>query len=146
MHAYSRLKRLLNQQRLSVPELHRRIRSRGLAVNVKSLYRLKDDSQPIDRLDMRIAGAICEVCGVRLSDWIVFEEDSGTLRSLTAEQQSRLAILMAGNNQGHLKDVERDELRALVREAEEVTVANARLLAQQQQQLERDPEGVSLAS
>lgn len=80
---------------------------------------------------MRIAGAICEVCAVRLSDWIVFEDDSRTLRSLTAEQQARLTALMIGNNQGLLTDVERDELRALVGEAEEVTLANARLLAQQ---------------
>ena len=146
MNAYSRLRRLLTQQHLSVPELHRRIRAQGVAVNVKSLYRLKNDSQPIDRLDLRIAGAICQVCAVRLSDWIVFEEDSGTLRSLTAAQQARLATLMSGNNQGVLTDAERDELRALVREAEEVTLTNARLLAQQQHQLPWEPGSVGLAS
>jgi len=32
MNAYSRLKRLLIQQKLSIPELHRRIRSQGLAL------------------------------------------------------------------------------------------------------------------
>jgi hypothetical protein len=61
MHAYSYLKRLLKQQEISVPELHRRIRTQGLRVNLKSLYRLSDDTQPVDRLDMRVAGAICAI-------------------------------------------------------------------------------------
>jgi hypothetical protein len=136
MNAYSRLKRLLKQRRMTVPELHRRMRTVGLYVNVKSLYRLSKDNQPVDRLDMHVAGAICRVCAVPLSDWIVFEEESVTLRTLHAESQIRLDDLMEKNNAGSLTDRERDELRALVREAEEITLANARLLAQQQQQLE----------
>jgi len=136
MNAYSHLKRLLKQQQLSVPELHRRMRAQGLNVNVKSLYRLSDDSQPVDRLDMRVAGAICQVCAMPLSDWIVFEETAGTLRVLPPEKQIRLDTLMTRNNLGSLTEQERDELQALVREAEEVTVVNARLLAQQRQRLE----------
>src|SRR5438477_6456689 len=132
MNAYSRLKSLLKQQRISVPELHRRIRTLGFHVNVKSLYRLSNDSQPVDRLDMRVAGAICQVCAVPLSDWIVFEEEAGTLRTLAAEKQTRLNTLMTKNNAGTLTDRERDELQGLVREAEEITLANARLLAHQQ--------------
>ena|SRR5579871_2857641 len=146
MNAYSRLKRLLKQQRLSVPELHRRMRAQGLYVNIKSLYRLSDDSQPVDRLDMRVAGAICQVCAVPLSDWIVFEDEKETLRTLAAEKQTRLDILMTQNNAGALTDREREELRVLVREAEEITLANARLLARQQQRLEPVPVGVNRAS
>lgn len=136
MNAYSRLKRLLKQQRMSVPELQRRMRSQGLHVNVKSLYRLSDDSQPVDRLDMRVAGAICQVCAVPLSDWIVFEEETASLRTLAAEKQNRLDALMTKNNAGSLTATEREELQALVREAEQITLTNARLLAQQQQRLE----------
>lgn len=136
MNAYSRLKHLLKQQRMSIPELHRRMRNQGLHVNVKSLYRLSKDSQPVDRLDMRVAGAICQVCAVPLSDWIVFEEETGSLRTLALEKQSRLDALMTKNNAGSLTPIERDELQTLVHEAEQITLANARLLAQQQQRLE----------
>lgn len=136
MNAYSRLKRVLKQQRISVPELQRRMRNQGLHVNVKSLYRLSDDSQPVDRLDMRVAGAICQVCAVPLSDWIVFEEEIASLRTLAADKQNRLDALMTKNNAGSLTVTEREELQVLVQEAEQITLTNARLLAQQQQRLE----------
>ena len=135
MHAYSYLKRLLHQQRLSVPELQRRIQGQGMNVNLKSLYRLTDDRQPVDRLDMRVAGAICLVFAVPLSEWIVFEEESQTLHTLLPERQARLGTLMAKNNEGVLDASERAELETLVREAEEVTLTNARLLSQQCQRL-----------
>lgn len=135
MHAYSRLKRLLKLQRMSVPELHRRMGTQGFHVNLKSLYRLSDDTQPLDRLDLRVAGAICQVCATPLSDWIVFEEETDSLRTLGVEKQKRLSALMTQNNAGSLTEQERTELKALVHEAEEITLTNARLLAQQQQRL-----------
>lgn len=135
MNAYSRLKRVLKQKQLSVPELHRRIRGRGLQINVKSLYRLSDEEQPVERLDMRVAGAICQVCAVPLSDWIVFEEEENKFRTLEADKQARIDGLMARNNAGQLIETERHELQALVREAEEITLANARLLTAQRQRL-----------
>ncbi|WP_394796345.1 helix-turn-helix domain-containing protein [Armatimonas sp.] len=146
MHAYSYLKRLLKQQEISVPELQRRIRTQGLSVNLKSLYRLSDDTQPVDRLDMRVAGAICSVFSVRLSDWIVFQEESQMLHTLAPQKQSRLDTLMGKNNQGELTATEREELRALVREAEEMMLVNARLLSQQQQRLKPEVLGSSVAS
>lgn len=139
MHAYSHLKRILKQQRLSVPELHRRIHTSGLRVNVKSLYRLSDEHQPVERLDLRVAGAICQVCAVPLSDWIVFEPDDGRLRALDADKQARLEALMARNNAGPLTNAERDELQILVREAEEITLANGRLLVAQRRRLDPPP-------
>ena len=145
MNAYSRLKRLLKKQRTSIPELQRRMRTQGYFVNVKSLYRLSDDTHPVDRLDMRVAGAICRVCAVPLSEWIVFEEETGSLRALASEKQGRLQTLMTKNNAGSLIEREREELQALVREAEEITLANARLLAQQQQRLEPASAGAGSA-
>ena len=135
MYAYSHLKSLLKKQHLSVPELYRRIRVEGLKVNVKSLYRLSNDNHPVDRLDMRVAGAICQVCAVPLSDWIVFEEETQTLRTLVPQKQRCLENLMAKNNEGTLTEAEREELRSLVREAEEITLANAHLLSRQYQSL-----------
>lgn len=135
MHAYSHLKRILEQQKLSISELHRRIRGRGLRINIKSLYRLSDEHEPVTRLDMRVAGAICDVCAVPLSEWIVFAEVAGSLRTLASDQQERLEALMAKNNAGQLTDTERNELKTLVRAAEGITLANARLLVSQRQQL-----------
>lgn len=135
MFAYSRLKSILEQRRWSVPELHRRIRSTGHRVNVKSLYRLSDEEQAVERLDMRVAGAICRVCEVPLSDWIVFDEHTEGLRTLADDRQARLDGLMSRNNAGWLTEPERRELEQLVREAEEITLANARLLTAQRRRL-----------
>ena len=137
--AYSRLKRLLKQQQLSVPDLHRRMRSRGFRVNIKSLYHLSDEDQPVQRLDMRVAGAICQVCAVPLSEWIVFEQDDGRLRTLAPDRQERLDLLMAQNSAGPMTQAERSELQTLVREAEEITLSNARLLVEQRHRLARSP-------
>jgi hypothetical protein len=120
---------------MTVPELQRRIRQRGMNINLKSLYRLSDEHKPLERLDMRVAGAICDVCDVSLSDLITFEAQTGNLHSLSDAKQQRLDSLMAGNNAGTLTEAEREELRALVREAEEITLRNARLLQEQQRQL-----------
>jgi hypothetical protein len=142
MNAYSCLKRILQQQKLSIPELHRRILGRGLRINIKSLYRLSDENQPVARLDMRVAGAICQVCAVPLSAWIVFDEDEGRLRALASDQQQRLEVLMAKNNAGQMTDSERNELQSLVRAAEEITLANARLLVAHRRQLASTPSEV----
>jgi hypothetical protein len=133
--AYSRLKGILKQQRMSIPELNRRIRASGMEVNVKSLYRLSREDHPLERLDMRVAGAICQACSVPLSDWIVFERESDPLRSLPADKQARLDRLMILNNSGQISPAERAELRTLVLEAEEITLANARILAAQRRRI-----------
>jgi hypothetical protein len=135
VQAFSRLKRVLGEQELTVPELHRQIKQRGGRVNLKSLYRLSNDRQPLQRLDLRVAAVVCEVCRIPLSELIAFEAPRGKLRRLPAAKQKRLDTLMAGNNQGSLTEAERKELRTLVREAEEVMLDNARTLAGQRQQL-----------
>ena len=68
------------------------------------------------------------------------------LHSLAPQQQSRLDTLMGKNNQGELTAPEREELRTLVREVEEVMLANARLLSQQQQRLKPEVLGSGVAS
>lgn len=133
VQAYSQLRRVLGEQNLTVPELHRRIGRRGLRVNLKSLYRLNDDRRPLERLDLRVAGAVCHVCRIPLSDLITFETPRRKLKRLPAARQRRLDQLMAKNNEGQLTETEREELRALVREAEEITRDNARLLAEHRQ-------------
>ena len=135
VHAFSRLKRVLNEQNMTVPELHRRLRGRGLRVNVKSLYRLSNDRRPLQRLDLRVAGAICQVFSLPLTELVAFAEPQRKLRRLAAAKQKRLDALMGKSNNGTLTNAEAAELRTLVREAEEIMLDNARQLAEQRQQL-----------
>jgi hypothetical protein len=135
VQAYSRLKRVLDEQNSTVPELHRRMREQGLRINLKSLYRLRNDRQPLERLDLRVAGAICQVLDLPLSELIVFEAPRRKLRRLVSAKQKRLDALMAKSNDGRLTNVEAQELRTLVREAEEVMLDNARQLAEQRHKL-----------
>jgi hypothetical protein len=135
VQAFSRLKRVLDEQNMTVPQLHRCLRERGLHVNLKSLYRLNNDQQPLQRLDLGVAGAICQVFTLPLSELIAFEAPQHKLRRLSAAKQKRLDRLMAKNNEGSLTDAERHDLQALVREAEAVMLANARQLARQRREL-----------
>jgi phage-related protein len=87
-----------------------------------------------------VAGAICEVCSVKLNDLIIFETVVENLRRLEAKKQKRLSTLMAKNNDGLLTPQEREELQALVREVEELSLQNARVLDRQRHLLEdREP-------
>jgi hypothetical protein len=135
--AYSGLKQVLAEQGITVPELARRIRRRGQHVNLKSLYRLSNDRQPLERLDLRVAGVICQVCQVALSELITFDKPRLRLRRLPAGKQRRLDVLMAKNNDGQLTRPEQGELQGLVREAERITLENARTLAGQRRELAR---------
>jgi hypothetical protein len=135
LHAYSRLKQLLSEQKLTIPELHRQIQEQGLSVNRKSLYRLSNDRQPVERLDLRVAGVICEVCRVPLSELIAFEARRPRLRRFAVAKQKRLDFLMTKNNDGRLTRTEQAELEGLVREAEQLTLENARTLASQRREL-----------
>jgi hypothetical protein len=70
-----------------------------------------------------------------LSDLITFESPTLRLRRFSAAKQKRLDTLLTKNTEGKLAKGEAAELRALVREAEEMTLTNARILAKQRQRL-----------
>ncbi len=135
VQAFSQLKRVLVERRLSVPQLQRRLEEHGLSVNLKSLYRLAKDDQPLERLNLRVAGMICQVCDVPLSKLIAFELAETRLRRLSTAKQSRLDALMDKNNEGLLTSGERKELKAMVRDAEEIALSNARKLAGERREL-----------
>jgi hypothetical protein len=135
VQAYSQMKRILDKSGMTVPELHRRIEKEGTKINLKSLYRLSNDHEPVERLDLRVAGVICQVCKVSLSDLITFEAPTLRLQQFSAAKQKRLDTLLTKNREGKLAKGEAAELRVLVREAEEMTLANARILAKQRQRL-----------
>jgi hypothetical protein len=136
--AYSRLQKILEEKRLSVPELHRRLQQQDRGVNIKSLYRLNDARQPLARLDLRVAGAICQLCDVTLADLVDFSGQGAKFAALAADKQDRLDRLMEKNNQGKLSRKEQRELQDLVRETQELTLHNARILAEQQRRLNRE--------
>jgi Cro/C1-type HTH DNA-binding domain len=135
VHAFSQLKRVLRERKLSVPQLQRRLEEHGLIVNLKSLYRLTKDDQPLERLNLRVAGMICQVCDVPLSKLIAFESAEIRLHRLSAAKQKRLDALMDRSNQGRLTSAECTELKTLVRDAEEISLSNARKLASQRRSL-----------
>jgi hypothetical protein len=125
VQAFSRLKRVLGERGMSVPELRQRLQQQGLSVNPRSLYRLLKEDRPLVRLNLRVAGMICQVCEVPLSKLIAFETTEARLRHLPAARQRRLDALMAGHNEGRLTSAERRELQDLVREAEEIALSTA---------------------
>jgi hypothetical protein len=129
VQAFSQLKRVLGERGMSVPELRRRLEQQGLSVNSRTLYRLVKDDEPLERLNMRVAGMICQVCDVPLSRLIAFERIEPRMRRLSAAKQHRLDALMDGNNEDRLTPDQRRELQGLVREAEETALSNARKLA-----------------
>lgn len=134
VQAYSRLKQVLRKRQMTVPELHRLLKQGGMSVNLKSLYRLNQEHQPVERLDMRVAGAICQLCKVPLSDLVTFETTT-RLQRFSSVKQRRLDTLMSKNTEGKLTTSEAEELRALVQEAEEMALTNARVLAKQRHRL-----------
>jgi DNA-binding Xre family transcriptional regulator len=134
--AYSRLKFLLEERALSRAELQRRLLARERHFNAKTLYRLADPDQPLERIDLRVAGAICRVLGIGLGDLIVFAEPAASmLETLSDRDQERLEQLMARHNEGQLAADELGELGALVERAETLARANARRLAEHRRRL-----------
>ncbi len=133
VQAFSRLKSLLEKRRLTLTELRQRLEQAGVRTGQRSLSRLGDETQPLERLDLRIAGAICQVCDVPLTDLIVFRSEEG-FRRLSPTKQKRLDWLMDGNNNGTLTETELEELRRLAHECEEMTLHNAQFLATQHQE------------
>ncbi len=129
VRAFSQLKRVLDERKMTVPDLRKRLTERGVRVGLRSLNRLTDETNPLGRMDLRVAGAICQVCRVPLSGLIVFDHPRVALRRLGREKQKRLDALMARNSAGQLSAAERGELRRLVGEAERVALGNARRLA-----------------
>src|SRR6266481_5592705 len=128
VHAYSQLKRILRSRQMTVPQLKKQIEERGQRINIKSLYRLSQEADPDERLDLRLAGMICKVCKINLADLIAYQQDRPKLRRFPNAQQRRLTYLMNKNNEGDLNQSERKELETLVHEAQIMTLENARTL------------------
>ena len=124
------MRTLLAERNLTVIDLHEKLAERGFDVNKKSLYRLAT-SRPIQKVDTAIVRAVCEALEVRLEDLIQFEEPVFTLQHLDRTSQKELDRLMEKNNQTKLTQKERATFEELLQKVQQITVHNAKILADQ---------------
>ncbi len=130
--AYSTLGLILARENVSVLGLQRKLAAAGVPVNVKSLYRLVEEV-PLQKIDLRIAAAICQLFRIALGDLITFEKPNTRLRRLSSKTQARLDTLMSKNNEGQLTAAERKEFVILADQAHRMSLENARTLLAERQ-------------
>ena len=128
--AWSTLPNLLAEKNLTVADLHQILRKRGFEVNKKSLYRLAT-SQAIQKLDTTIVRAVCEALDIRLQDLIQFEKPRFELKRLDSRSQQELDRLMDKNNEGELTKNEQARFKALLDEAQRISLYNSKALLNQ---------------
>jgi len=122
--AFSRLKAILDEKGLSAADVVRRIAEQGDRINPKSVYRLVDPEEPLEKVDMRVIGAICQALDVGIGDVLTFDEPT-IIEEMPAPRQARMDELMGRHKAGAqpLSDAEIAELRRLVDEAEGSTAS-----------------------
>lgn len=138
--AFSRLKTVLEEQGLTTADLVRRVGEQGDRVNAKSIYRLADPEEPLEKVDMRVIGAVCQALGVGIGDLLTFDEPT-IVEQFHMTKQARMDALMARHNDRTAQALtlaERSELENLVEEAEAVARGNARRLANRRRRLLRE--------
>lgn len=139
--AFSRLKRMLDSQGLNTADLVRRVAEQGDRINAKSIYRLADPEEPLEKVDMRVIGAVCQALEVGIGDILTFDEPT-IVEDLGAAKQERMDTLMARHSArsgAGLTADELAELEKLVGEAEAIALGNARRLAARRRRLLRAP-------
>lgn len=132
--AYSDLPQVLAKCRLNISDLHEKLKAAGVNVNQKSLYRLTT-SKPLQKIDTRIVGAICQTCAVGIQDVITFQQPKPVLQKLTNSEQKRLDDLMTQHSERKLNAGEMREFDELSEKAHQLTMANARMLVAQRRTL-----------
>ena len=138
--AFSRLKSVLDGQHMTTADLVRRVQEHGDRVNAKSIYRLADPEEPLEKVDMRVVGAVCQALHVGIGDLLTFDEPA-IIEEFGADKQARMDALMARHHDrtaGPLPPGELAELEGLVEEAEAVARGNARRLANRRRRLLRE--------
>jgi DNA-binding Xre family transcriptional regulator len=137
--AFSRLKSVLDSKGLTPAELLRRIIEQGDRVNAKSVYRLADPEETLEKVDMRVIAAICQALDVGIGDLLTFDEPT-IIEQFSVAKQTRMDSLMGRHQSSQsepLSDQELLELRSLVDEAELIAKGNARRLANRKRRLMR---------
>ena len=119
---YSRLSELLLDKNLTVADLERQISERfGIEVERRALQRLTYH-EPLERVDLRLAGAAAVVLGVELGSLFELEiatptgVDGAEMGDLGPDQSRRLAALLDRRARQGLSTAEQSELEGLVEE------------------------------
>lgn len=128
--AWSTLRSLLSERNLTVADLHEMLRTRGVQVNRKSLYRLAS-SEPVQKLDTAIARGICEALEVHLEELIQFDKPKFELLRLDPRLQEELDGLIERNNAGKLTEIEEARFNALLDAVRRITIKNSKMLSGQ---------------
>ena len=137
--AFSRLKSVLENKGLTAADLVRRIVEQGDRINAKSVYRLADPEETLEKVDMRVIAAICQALDIEIGDILTFDEPT-IIEQFHPEKQARMDGLMTRHQtaqEAPLSEVELVELRKLVDEAEAIARGNARRLANRRRRLMR---------
>src|SRR5580692_11041082 len=92
--AFSRLKSVLERQGSTTADLVRKISESGDRVNAKSIYRLADPEEALEKVDMRVISAVCEALGIGIGDLLTFDQPTIIEQFGTAKQE-RMDALMA---------------------------------------------------
>jgi hypothetical protein len=119
---YSRLSELLLDKNLTVADLERQMTERfGIEVDRRALQRLTY-AEPVERVDLGLAGGAAAVLGVGLGDLFEVEAvavggpDGAEIGDLGPDQSRRLAALLDQRARQGLSSAEQDELEVLVDE------------------------------
>jgi DNA-binding Xre family transcriptional regulator len=127
--AYSRLPKILHEHRWTVADFIKKLSARGVSLDKKSVYRLAS-VKPLQTINVRILGAVCEELKVGIADLITWQQPKPELHRIDEKMQDRLSALMAKNNEGKLTAQEAKELAELGAYAERLSLENARILAE----------------
>ena len=96
-----------------------------------------DPDRPLERINLRVVGAVCRALSIGLGDLIVFTDGhTPPVQALPEMEQRRLDELMERHGEGALSSGELEALQALVAKAESIARGNAQRLAEHRRWLE----------
>ncbi len=127
--AYSQLPKLLHEHRWTVADFIKKLTARGVALDKKSVYRLASP-KPLQTINVRILGAVCDELNISIADLITWQQPKPMFHRIDEKMQARLSFLMEKNNEGKITPREAKELAELGAQAEQLSLENARILAE----------------
>lgn len=128
---YSGLRFVLDERGLTATALARHIAELGATVDARTLQRLADPDRPIERVDARVVGLLCDALHVEIGGLLaVMPPRSARLDHLSEAEQERLDDLLDRQREGALGDGEFGALRALVERASQQAARNAQRLVE----------------
>jgi hypothetical protein len=111
-------------------------------VDSKTVYRLVDPDRPVRQVETRVADAVCRALDIEMGELLVFAEPLAlVLQTLPEAKQRRLDELMGRHSEGELDVHEREELRRLVEETEQIGLTNAQRLIEHRRQVREASNG-----